>query len=100
MLLGTIPLPLISCINQSLVQQTHIREPLNQIDEGKNIWGHPLLNHENLHFYGKIELALFTEPINQRNVDDNIEHANYGHHLVLVHKNNNFSKYTLLTELV
>ena len=50
---------------QSLVQQTRIREPLNQTDVDKNIWGHPLLNHENLQFYGKIELAHFTEPINQ-----------------------------------
>ena len=85
---------------QSLVQQIRIRKPLNQTDVGKNIWGHPLLNHENLHLHGKIELTHFTEPINQRNVDDNIELANYGQHLVLVHKNNDFSKSTLLTELV
>ena len=45
---------------QSLVQYTRIREPLNQTDVGKNISGHPLLNHENLHIYGKIELAHFT----------------------------------------
>ena len=74
-------------------------EPLNQTDVGENIWGHPLLNHENLQFYGKIELAHFTDPINQRNVDDNIELTSYGHHLVLVHKNN-FSKSTMLTEPV